>query len=70
MSYWNNRCWPWWSKLLIGILMLSIAGLWGFVSLANSIGFGVAFWKVAAGLFSAVWIIVGVVFTIHGLNKW
>lgn len=69
MSRWNNRCWPWWSELLIGILMLLVAGIWAFISLANSIGLAVASLKVAAGLIAATWLIVGVVFTIRGLNR-
>lgn len=69
MSRWNKRCWPWWSEFLIGILMLLVAGFWGFISLANGVGLGVAALKIAAGLIAATWIIVGVIFVARGLSK-
>lgn len=58
-----------WSQLALGVAMLLIVFVPAFISLANTIGLGVALGKVFIGLFIAGWILVGVVFIVRGLNR-
>ena len=58
-----------WSQLATGVAMLAIAVLTAFICLGNKIGFGKALAIIFLGGFISIWLIVGVVLVVRGLNK-
>ena len=58
-----------WSSLAAGVAMLLAVALPTVIMLANDIGIGRAIVKIVIGLLIALWVIVGVVLVVRGLNK-
>lgn len=60
---------PAWSQLVAGIAMLVAIALPVLIKMSNEIGLGKTFGTIVVGLLVAVWILVGVILIVRGLNK-
>lgn len=58
-----------WNELAAGIGMLGIIVFITFLCLGSKLGFGKAIGCIVLGVFITIWVIVGVVFIVHGISK-
>lgn len=58
-----------WSQIVIGAAMLLGLALVVSIKLASTIGLGRAVASILGGILIAVWLVVGVVLIVRGLNR-